>query len=77
MCLEQVGRVVSTGDGTATVVRGETRTGVSLVILDMEGVSVATGDWLVVHTGIAVRRISAEEAAELAAVRDGTRGREP
>ncbi|RFU38388.1 hydrogenase assembly protein HupF [Actinomadura logoneensis] len=80
MCVEQVGRVVRIDDGTAVVVRGEARTGVSLVILDMEGVSVATGDWLVVHTGIAVRKISAAEAAELAAElaaeRDGTMGRD-
>ncbi|WP_158588063.1 HypC/HybG/HupF family hydrogenase formation chaperone [Actinomadura logoneensis] len=78
--MEQVGRVVRIDDGTAVVVRGEARTGVSLVILDMEGVSVATGDWLVVHTGIAVRKISAAEAAELAAElaaeRDGTMGRD-
>lgn len=50
------------------------RTTVSLVVLDMEGVAVAKGDWLVMHTGIAVRKIGADEAAEMAAARDDAMG---
>ncbi|GAA1898228.1 HypC/HybG/HupF family hydrogenase formation chaperone [Actinomadura bangladeshensis] len=77
MCLEQVGRVVTTGDGRAVVARGKARAVVSLVILTLEGVPVVSGDWLVMHSGIAVRKISAEEAAGMAAVRDGAGGRRP
>lgn len=63
MCMEQVGEVVAAGKGTALVLCGKARVPASLVILELEGVSVTQGDWLVMHSGIAVRKITADEAA--------------
>ncbi|MFA1542653.1 HypC/HybG/HupF family hydrogenase formation chaperone [Actinomadura monticuli] len=70
--MERVGEVVAAEDGTALVHSGRTRFPASLVILELEDVPVAPGDWLVVHSGIAVRKITADEAAgRLSAHRDG------
>jgi hydrogenase maturation factor len=67
VCMEMTGQVVLTGDGTAVVVCGKARINASLVILEMEGVPVGRGDWLVTHSGIAVRKATADEAARAAA----------
>lgn len=69
MCLEQIGRVVETGDGTATTAVGRRRLPLSLVILESQGIPVSPGDWLVAHSGIAVQKITEHEAAELLAAR--------
>ncbi|WP_030172098.1 HypC/HybG/HupF family hydrogenase formation chaperone [Spirillospora albida] len=65
MCLEQIGRVSAlSGDGTAVAVFEGIERSVSLVVLDAEGVPLAPGDWLAAHSGIAVRRLGEDEAAE-------------
>ncbi|GAA0265554.1 hypothetical protein GCM10009527_072110 [Actinomadura nitritigenes] len=69
MCLEQIGRVVETGDGTATTAIGRRRLPLSLVILESQGTPVSPGDWLVAHCGIALRKITEDEAAGLLAAR--------
>ncbi|HEU5023477.1 MAG TPA: HypC/HybG/HupF family hydrogenase formation chaperone [Spirillospora sp.] len=69
MCLEQMGRVVETGDGIATTAVGRRRLPLSLVILESQGVPVSPGDWLIAHCGIALRKITEHEAAELLAAR--------
>ena len=67
MCLGEVALVVELAPGGSAVVRaGERTTTVSLLILD-DGV--APGDWVVCHSGFALGRVTAEEAAEAAAIR--------
>ena len=60
MCLGQIGQVVGLdGAGRATVRSGAQELPVSLLTFDG---TAAVGDWLVVHSGFALERISAEEA---------------
>ncbi|MCZ7527999.1 MAG: HypC/HybG/HupF family hydrogenase formation chaperone [Acidimicrobiia bacterium] len=67
MCLSLAGRVVDV-DGErheATVdVDGSTRR-VSLAMLVLEERPVAPGDWVLVHTGLAVDLLDEDRAAEL------------
>lgn len=76
MCLEMLGKVLEIGtaadathkadcgsipDRTALVeVDGVTRQ-VSLAVLDLEGTTVTSGDWILAHTGLALRVL--DEAA--------------
>lgn len=67
MCLGEVAQVVQTGPGATALVRGGRRTTtVSLLTLD---VVVVPGDWVVCHSGFALARVSADEAAEAAVIR--------
>jgi len=68
MCLAIPSRVVEVGEGEALVERGGVQRWVRLDLLD-EGV--AAGDYLLVHTGYAIRRIPPEEAAETLRLFDG------
>jgi hydrogenase expression/formation protein HypC len=65
MCLGVPGRIVSVGDGIATVdfwgVRREVR-------LDVVDEPVAPGDYILNHVGFAIRRIPAEEIEETLAL---------
>lgn len=67
MCLSEIGRVVSVDDaGTSAELETEAgSTSAMLVALTLEGERVAPGDWLVVHTGMAVRRLEDHEAAAI------------
>jgi hydrogenase assembly chaperone HypC/HupF len=70
MCVNRLGHV-RTSDGAAAVVTVEGRDrDVPLVALGDEAASVVPGDWLLLHTGLAVRRLDAREAAELRAALD-------
>jgi hydrogenase expression/formation protein HypC len=67
MCISMPARVIEVdGRGReATVdVDGAVRS-ISLAVLTLEGTVVAPGDWLLVHTGLAVTRLDPDEAAEL------------
>jgi hydrogenase assembly chaperone HypC/HupF len=68
MCVETVGRVIDIPDpdeGIALVdVDGAVKR-VSLALLVVEGVEVSVGDWLLTHTGLAVRVIDDDEANRL------------
>jgi hydrogenase expression/formation protein HypC len=80
MCLTQVGRIVDVGDGDSAVVTDAAGTNrrVSLAALTLAGEPVATGDWVLVHTGFAVERLGDAEAASLvAALADLQEGIEP
>lgn len=67
MCLGQLARCVAVvGDGTVRVRIGAAEQLVSLLTID---IPVLPGDWLVVHSGYALERISAEEAREAAGIR--------
>ena len=70
MCLSEAARVLDIdGDSAVVELRGAIRT-VALVVLTFAGETVRPGDWLLMHTGLAVARISAGEAAEINAIRD-------
>ena len=67
MCFEMPARILTVTDGSARAeVDGRDRP-VSLLVLDADGVEVHPGDWVLVHTGFAVRRLDPGEAAELLA----------
>lgn len=61
MCLAIPSKVMEVGKGEALVEHGRVKRKVRLDLLD-EGVAV--GDYLLVHTGFAIRRISPDEAEE-------------
>ena len=61
MCLAIPSRVTEVEEGEALVERGGVKRRVRLDLLDEE---VAVGDYLLVHTGFAIRRIPPDEAEE-------------
>lgn len=68
MCFETVGRVVALPEGepgTALVDLDDTLRRISLVVLDVDGIPVAKGDWLLTHTGLAVAKLTPAHAHEL------------
>jgi hydrogenase expression/formation protein HypC len=65
MCLGVPGRVVSVGDGGATVDFWGVRRDVRLVVVDEP---VAPGDYILNHVGFAIRRIPSEEIGETLAL---------
>ena len=64
MCMEMLARVVSVDAGTATAVVDDSRRlhRISLALLALQGETVSGGDWLIVHTGLAVARVAADDA---------------
>jgi hydrogenase assembly chaperone HypC/HupF len=65
MCVGEATRVVSVESDEAALVdlRGSLRR-VPLILIASTGEKVVPGDWLLVQTGLAVARMSADEAAE-------------
>ncbi|MCZ7631270.1 MAG: HypC/HybG/HupF family hydrogenase formation chaperone [Microthrixaceae bacterium] len=72
MCLSDLGPVsgIDEATGTAEVDLAGRTTRVSLAPLVLEGVTVEPGDWLLVHTGLAVKVLDAAEAAGILAGRE-------
>ncbi|MGV8967529.1 MAG: HypC/HybG/HupF family hydrogenase formation chaperone [Cellulomonas sp.] len=69
MCLGEIGRIVEVRPGSVGIVATPGRTvEASLVTLDD---AVVVGDWVVVHSGFALERLGADEAAEALALRAG------
>ncbi len=68
MCFEMPARIVDVAAGEATADVDGRRRHLSLTVLDLEGEQVRAGDWVLVHTGFAVRRLAADEADELMAL---------
>jgi hydrogenase expression/formation protein HypC len=67
MCLGELAEVVEVGPGASATVRSRQRTStVSLLTLAQ---APAPGDWLVCHSGFALRRVTEREAAQAAAIR--------
>jgi hydrogenase maturation factor len=64
MCLNEVMQLAYvSADGTSGVGDGGAgRRDVSLVVLTLDGVEPAVGDWVVVTTGLAVERLTGEQA---------------
>lgn len=71
MCLSDLGPVSSVDEvaGTAQIDLAGRTARVSLAPLLLDGLQVAPGDWLLVHTGLAVELLDAEAAAEIVASR--------
>jgi hydrogenase expression/formation protein HypC len=66
MCLGIPGRIVEMVDaerGIAKAEVGGVRRNVSIQLLENEGTSVKTGDWILIHVGFALCKIDEEEAA--------------
>ena len=69
MCLSLAGRISRIdGEHALVDVDGRDRQ-VSLALLLLEGERVAPGDWVLVHTGLAVSRLDPAEGAELTRLR--------
>jgi hydrogenase expression/formation protein HypC len=68
MCLAVVGQVlaVDAAGATATVAAGGRRLAVSLAPIVLDGGRVAIGEWLMIHTGLAVTVLDEDEAREIA-----------
>ncbi len=74
MCLSDLGRIVEhdpTRHEVVVDVEGRTMT-VSTVALGLEPVDLAIGEWLIVHTGFAIERITAADAKQIRAARQST-----
>lgn len=80
MCVSDVGRVVELEPGGWARVAdrdGSTRR-ISIAPLTLTGEEVAVGDWVLVHTGFAVERLSDAEATDhIAAITDLEQGVQP
>lgn len=66
MCLGELGQVVELTDGGADVRVGERLKSVSLLTLDQP---IAPGDWVLVHSGFALGRLTEAEAHEAERIR--------
>ena len=70
MCLGEVAQVVEVRPGSRALVRSRQRTAtVSLLTLDD---AVGPGDWVLCHSGFALGRLTAEEAAVATEIRSTT-----
>ena len=59
MCLGVPAKILETGDGAAVVELGGVRREISVMLVD----DVSVGEWVIVHAGFAIEKLS-EEAAE-------------
>jgi len=59
MCLGVPAKILETGDGVAVVEVGGVRREISVMLID----DVSVGEWVIVHAGFAIEKLS-EEAAE-------------
>lgn len=67
MCLGEIAEVLQVGPGPRALVRSG-RGAATVSLLTMEE-PLAAGDWVVCHSGFALSRVTATEAAEAAAIR--------
>lgn len=72
MCLGELGEVVEVRAPAEAAVRVGART-MTVSLLTLPGPeAVAPGDWLIVHCGYALARITADEAADAERIREGS-----
>lgn len=72
MCLGELGEVVQVRAPAEADVRVGTRT-LTVSLLTLTGAEEpAPGDWLLVHSGYALARLTAEEAADAERIREGS-----
>ncbi len=70
MCLGELGQVQEvSGDGVAEVRVGDRARTVSLLTLDDP---VTPGDWVLIHSGFVLSRLTADEAREAEQIRSTT-----
>jgi hydrogenase maturation factor len=66
MCVTRVGQILSVGgDGSAMVSDGHTTMTISLAPLTLTGICVTANDWVLLHSGLAVERLSDADARRL------------
>jgi hydrogenase expression/formation protein HypC len=58
MCLGIPAKILETNDGVAVVELGGVRREVSLMLID----DVSVGEWVIIHAGFAIEKLSEEEA---------------
>jgi len=58
MCLGVPAKILEAGDGTAVVELGGVRREISVMLID----DVSVGEWVIVHAGFAIEKLSEEEA---------------
>ena len=67
MCLGVPARILETGDGAAVVELGGVRREISVMLID----DVSVEEWVIVHAGFAIEKLSEEEAEQtLALIRE-------
>ncbi|GAB4240304.1 MAG: HypC/HybG/HupF family hydrogenase formation chaperone [Deltaproteobacteria bacterium] len=64
MCLGVPARILEAGDGSAVVELGGVRREISVILLD----DVRAGEWVIVHAGFAIEKLSEEEARQTLAL---------
>lgn len=64
MCLGVPAKILETGDGAAVVELGGVRREISVMLVD----DVAVGEWVIVHAGFAIEKLSEEEAEQTLAL---------
>jgi len=75
VCLGELAEVVEAPDGDAVLVRSRGRT-TTVSLLTLDG-PVAPGDWLLCHSGFALRRLTPQEARDAATLRSTGAGTSP
>ena len=64
MCLGVPAKILETGGGTAVVELGGVRREISVMLVD----DVSVGEWVIVHAGFAIEKLSEEEAEQTLAL---------
>jgi len=64
MCLGVPAKILETGDGAAIVEVGGVRREISVMLID----DVCVGEWVIVHAGFAIEKLSEEEAEQTLAL---------
>ena len=64
MCLGVPAKILETSEGTALVELGGVRREISVMLID----DASVGDWVIVHAGFAIEKLSQEEAEQTLAL---------
>ena len=64
MCLGVPAKILETGDGAAIVELGGVRREISVMLVD----DVSVGEWVIIHAGFAIEKLSEEEAEQTLAL---------
>lgn len=64
MCLGVPAKILETSDGAAIVELGGVRREISVMLLD----NASVGDWVIIHAGFAIEKLSESEAEQTLAL---------
>jgi hydrogenase expression/formation protein HypC len=64
MCLGVPAKILETSDGVAVVELGGVRREVSVMLIE----NASVGEWVIIHAGFAIERLSEEEAEQTLAL---------